>query len=348
MEGKITLKQAVEMLHAINDGFTEQVEGDPMDMDKHVRNLIKFIRQTLNKRKVALPHDWAEGLSPDQKEAFKLDDIQAEWSYEQILKHYNEEADNTPEEEAINLVDDMLLKAAQIKKQDRVRETFLLSKIVQKSGLPIKVGDLRSKVQSMRNDLKSSTSVGGDDEGNGATEITLNTHTEVALAVKDLLNGMHPICVEAGLVYKFMGSHWVAYPPEQVKQFIALNFTHLDIMKRNSDIDGVYKQLLILCDNELNQNQIAFVNVANGMVLENQSNKLLTKPETLEHELQRIREGILNHPSAQMGMWSNEEIKAAQENAVKRFVDGMAAPLNFTTHQREFGATYVLPYLFIF
>ena len=122
------------MLHAINDGFTEQVEGDPMDMDKHVRNLIKFIRQTLNKRKVALPHDWAEGLSPDQKEAFKLDDIQAEWSYEQILKHYNEEADNTPEEEAINLVDDMLLKAAQIKKQDRVRETFLLSKIVQKSG----------------------------------------------------------------------------------------------------------------------------------------------------------------------------------------------------------------------
>ena len=347
VEGKITLKQAVEMLHAINDGFTEQVEGDPMDMDKHVRNLIKFIRQTLNKRKVALPHDWAEGLSPDQKEAFKLDDIQAEWSYEQILKHYNEEADNTPEEEAINLVDDMLLKAAQIKKQDRVRETFLLSKIVQKSGLPIKVGDLRSKVQSMRNDLKSSTSVGGDDEGNGATEITLNTHTEVALAVKDLLNGMHPICVEAGLVYKFMGSHWVAYPPEQVKQFIALNFTHLDIMKRNSDIDGVYKQLLILCDNELNQNQIAFVNVANGMVLENQSNKLLTKPETLEHELQRIREGILNHPSAQMGMWSNEEIKAAQENAVKRFVDGMAAPLNFTTHQREFGATYVLPYRYI-
>lgn len=344
VEGKITLKQSIEMLHAINDGFTEQVEGDPMDMDKHVRNLVKFIRQTLNKRKIALPHDWAEGLTKEQIEGFNLGDVDAEWSYEQILDYYNQEADNTPELKAINLVDEMLLKTAQIKKQDRVRETFILAKIVEKSGLPIKVADLRSKVQSMRAEVKSTTAVGGDENGDGATELTLTTHTEVALAVKDLLNSMHPICVEAGMVYKFMGSHWVAYPPEQVKQFIALNFTNLDIMKRNSDIDGVYKQLLILCDNELNQNQIPYVNVANGVVLENQSNKLLSKPETLQHELQRIREGILAHPSAQMGMWSAEEIEDAQNNAVKRFMDGMAAPLNFTTHQREFGATYVLPY----
>lgn len=344
VEGKITLKQSIEMLHAINDGFTEQVEGDPMDMDKHVRNLVKFIRQTLNKRKIALPHDWAEGLTKEQIEGFNLGDVDAEWSYEQILDYYNQEADNTPELKAINLVDEMLLKTAQIKKQDRVRETFILAKIVEKSGLPIKVADLRSKVQSMRAEVKSTTAVGGDENGDGATELTLTTHTEVALAVKDLLNSMHPICVEAGMVYKFMGSHWVAYPPEQVKQFIALNFTNLDIMKRNSDIDGVYKQLLILCDNELNQNQVPYVNVANGVVLENQSNKLLSKPETLQHELQRIREGILAHPSAQMGMWSAEEIEDAQNNAVKRFMDGMAAPLNFTTHQREFGATYVLPY----
>lgn len=344
VEGKITLKQSIEMLHAINDGFTEQVEGDPMDMDKHIRNLVKFIRQTLNKRKIALPHDWAEGLSPEQIEGFNLADVKAEWSYEQILDYYNQEADNTPELGAINLVDEMLLKTAQIKKQDRVRETFILAKIVEKSGLPIKVGDLRSKVQSMRAEVKSTTAVGGDENGEGATELTLTTHTEVALAVKDLLNSMHPICVEAGMVYKFMGSHWVAYPPEQVKQFIALNFTNLDIMKRNSDIDGVYKQLLILCDNELNNNQIPFVNVANGVILENQSNKLLSRPETLEHELQRIREGVLAHPSAQMGMWTAEEIADAQTNAVKRFMDGMSAPLNFTTHQREFGATYVLPY----
>ena len=43
MEGRISLKQAIEHLYAVNEGFTEQVEGDPMDMDKHVR-LEKIIR----------------------------------------------------------------------------------------------------------------------------------------------------------------------------------------------------------------------------------------------------------------------------------------------------------------
>lgn len=345
--GKISMRQAVEMLYAINDGFTEQVEGDPMDMDKHVRNLVKFIRQTLNKRKTNLPHGWDEGLTKSQIKGFGLDDIEAEWSYEQILEFYNTEADNTPENKALDLVDDMLLKLAQIKNSDPVRETFVTNKIVSKSGLEIKSSDLKSKIRGIRESMKTATSIGGDENGNGSTEINLNTHTEVALAVKDLLQAMHPICVDSGLVYKFMGSHWVLFPVEKVKQFIALNFTHLDIMKRNSDIEGVYKQLLILCESELNNFNKAFVNVANGIIVENQGAKLAKDDHSLNIEIQRIREQILAHPNAQMGIWTAEEIASAQDSAVERFKNNMKSLLTFVPHQRDYGATYVLPYRFL-
>lgn len=160
VEGKITVRQAIDHLYAINDGFTEQVEGDPMDMDKHVRNLIKFVQQTLNKRKIALPSGWDKGLSEEEVRMLGLTEVNEEWSYERILSYYNVEADNTPEDKALELVDDVLLRVAQIKKQDKMRETFILTKIVEKSGLPIKVADLKAQAAKKRSEVQTTTSVG--------------------------------------------------------------------------------------------------------------------------------------------------------------------------------------------
>ena len=53
-----------------------------------------------------------------------LSEVKEEWSYERILNYYNVQADNTPDTEALDLVDEVLLRVAQIKKQDKVRETF--------------------------------------------------------------------------------------------------------------------------------------------------------------------------------------------------------------------------------
>lgn len=63
-------------------------------------------------------------------------------------------------------------------------------------------------------------------------------------------------------------------------------------MKRNSDIDGVYKQLLILCEQGLINNGDAYVNVANGMVVENPAAKLGSDAHTIEKEVERIRNQI--------------------------------------------------------
>lgn len=347
VEGKITVRQAIDHLHAINDSFTEQVEGDPMDMDKHTRNLIKFISQTMNKRKIALPAGWAEGLSDTEIKALGLGEVNEEWSYERLLSYYDVEADNVPEDKSLDLIDEVLFRIAQIKKPDPVREAWLINKIVAKSGLPVKGSDLKQKTRQMRDEVQKTSAIGGDENGDGATEITLNTHTEVALAVLDLLQTLHPVKVDNGTLYKFMGSHWVAFEPTELKQFIAVNFSSLDIMKRNSDIEGVYKQVLILSDQGLVDNPDAFVNVANGMVVENPAAKLVNDDHSMEKEEERLRQSILSHPSAQMGMWSEAEIKSAQDNLVKKFRESSVSPLSFVPHTGEYGATYVLPYRYL-
>lgn len=347
VEGKITVRQAIDFLHEINSDFTEEVVGDPMDMHKHTSNLIKFIHRTLAKRKIALPSGWDEGLSPQEIETLGLTDMNTEWSYEQILDHYNLEADNTEDSKALDLIDTVLLKTAQIKKHDQVRETFILNKILEKSGLGLRLSDLKAKVRQIRDELKTTTSIGGDEDGNGSKEISLNTHTEVALAVKDLLESMHPVVVDSGVMYKFMGSHWVSFNPTELKQFIALNFSQLEIMKRNSDIDGVYKQLLILATQGLVSNQDAYVNVANGMIVENQASKIAQDPTIIEKEIQKIHAQIDAHPNAEMGMWSPEEIEQAKKNAVDQFMDSMKSPLSFIPHDKNYGSTYVLPYRYI-
>lgn len=347
VEGKITVRQAIDFLYEINEDFTEQVVGDPMDMHKHTANLIKFIHKTLAKRKIALPAGWDEGLTVAEIESMGLKDVNTEWTYEQILDFYNVEADNTPDAQALDLIDTVLLKTAQIKKADQVRETFILNKILEKSKLGLRLTDLKGKVRQMRDELKITTSVGGDEDGNGAKEISLNTHTEVALAVKDLLESMHPIVVDSGAMYKFMGSHWVAFNPVELKQFIALNFSQLEIMKRNSDIDGVYKQLLILTKQGLVSNQDAYVNVANGMIVENSAAKIAQDPTIIEREVARIHAQIDSHPSAELGIWTDEQIIEAKENAVKQFMESMKSPLSFIPHDKSYGSTYVLPYRYI-
>ena len=347
--GRITLQKAIDNLYVIDSSFTEQVVGDAMDMDKHVNNLLKFIQKDLFRRKTVLPSGWDDGLEPKIKATLSLNEaFVTEETYEDILAWYNIEADNLDsEEKQLTLIDDAIFKISQIKSEDRMRESFIINKIVSKSGLQVKPADLKYRISSKRDELKKVINIGGDDEGNGATEINLNTHTEVAMAALDFLNSMHEIRVDSGLLHKFVGSHWVVLLPEQAKQFIAKTYSTLDIMKRNSDIEGVYKQMLILAENGLQKNFTSHVNVANGMIVENENAKIIADSPELLQKMDLLRAEILKAPQVEMGMWSEDEIKSAQDNAVARFLEGRKSPLQFTNHDPDFGSTYVLPYRYM-
>lgn len=349
ISGRISLQKAIDSLYVIDSSFTEQVVGDAMDMDKHVNNLLKFIQKDLIRRKTVLPVGWDEELEPKVKTALEANEVfLTEATYEQILEWYNVEADNTVGEHLqLLLIDEAIFKISQIRNEDRMRESFIINKIVQKSGLGIRPADLKARITAKRDELKKIVAIGGDDEGNGATDISLNTHTEVAMAALDFLNSIHPIRVDAGLLYKFMGTHWVAYPADQVKQYIAKTYATLDIMRRNSDIDGVYKQMLILADAGLEKIFHSFVNVANGMIVENENAKIDENSPELQKRIEAIKAHVLTLPQVEAGMWSDEEVLTAQNNAVTRFLEGRKSPLQFTNHDADFGATYVLPYRYV-
>lgn len=347
--GRIPLQKAIDYLYTVNDSFTEAVEGDPMDMDKHVNNLLKFIQRDLKSNKMVLPAGWDDDLNEKVKAALSDNEtFVTEETYEQILEWYNVEADNVNSEAgSIQIIDEAIFKIAQVRVADRLRESFIVKKMVEKSNLGVTPADIKAKIAMKREEIKKMATIQSNEEGEEGTEISLNTHTDVASAALDFLGNMHPIRVDAGLVYKFVGSHWMLYPPEQVKQFIAKAYSNLDIMKRNSDIDGVYKQLLILADNGLDKNHSSYVNVANGMIVENDGAKIDRESPEFSLKIEAIKKQVLENPQIAMGMWTEQQIAEAQENAVNRFIEGMQQPLRFTTHDANYGATYVLPYRYV-
>lgn len=347
--GRVTLQQAIDALFVINDSFTEKVEGDTMDMDKHISNLLKFLQKSLLARQTVLPHGWDINLDPKIKAQLTTNEaFVTEETYDAIFGWYDVEVDNTDSEAAqLDLLDQVVFKIAQLKQEDNIRESFIIQKIVNKSGLGVKASDVSKRIKTKRSELQKVLMVNTDEDGKNGVEINLNTHTEVASAALDFLQMMSPVRVDAGALYRFMGSHWVLYPAEQVKQFIAKNYINLEVMKRNSDIDGVYKQMLILADVGLERETSSYVNVANGMIVENDDAKIDRNSDEFKKQVAQVREAVMQSPQALMGTWTQEQIVMAQEKAEQRFIDGLNSPLHFINHTDSFGATYVLPYRYI-
>lgn len=347
--GRVTLQQAIDGLYVINEAFTEKVEGDPMDMDKHISNLLKFLQKSLLTRKTVLPQGWDENLDTRIKAQLQSNDaFQTEQTYEEIYDWYNLEVDNTETEaKQLDLLDEVVFKISQLKQEDNIRESFIINKIVAKSGLNVRVGDVSKRIRAKRTELQKVMQVDTDEEGKNGVEINLNTHTEVATAALDFLKMMCPIRVDAGALYRFMGSHWVLFMPDEVKQFIAKNYIHLDIMKRNSDVDGVYRQMLILAEAGIERESSSYVNVANGMIIENEDAKLAKNPAEVAAQVQLIREKVLTLPQVVSGIWTKTQIQDAQNNAEKRFLESLNSPLLFVNHTDSYGATYVLPYRYV-
>lgn len=265
IRGEITVKRAVDMMYSLEADFTQQVVGDAMDMHKHIRNLIKFIIQDLRRTNGVLPIGWEEGLSKEDIANMGLSEFDGEWTYPQIIEKFSVEVDNT--RDPLTAVNFALGKMSQIGSPDPIYETDAFQKMIDKSSHRLKMVDLKNKLKKMREERLVSTVVLNED-GEEVSKLDLNTHTEIALAALDRMNSLNPVRVEEGVFYQWFGSHWVMQKDQQIKNFIARQFKKVPLMKRNSDIDGVFKQMANLAEQKLMRDARHFVNVANGILLE--------------------------------------------------------------------------------
>lgn len=260
-KGLITLKEAIRLLYAVEEGFVQQVAGDAMDMDKHVGNLINFLRHDLENPNHVLPKGWDDGLTPEELKAFGLDQLEdkVEWSYDQIQRQVAEkqEADVSP----VDTVLEMVKKMSQVIAPNAILERATIRTMAKQSGGMLTAGDITQELTRIRTEAKTSHMV--------LPGVELTSHSAVALAVLTKMSEFNSMAVdEANTLYRFMGSHWVEVSLEDLKLYISTNFKNLDIVRRNSDVKGIAELVHVHADRGLNTSDINGVNFANGFLSE--------------------------------------------------------------------------------
>ena len=254
-KGMITLKAAISMLYAVNESFVQQVVGDEMDMDKHVSNLIGFLRKDLLNPNVRLPIGWDEGYTAEEIAAFGLDlQDKVELTYEQISDRFLAQiADN---QDNIKALKKGVNEIAGILEPDQIEEQALIRQMAKAVGQGVSAADIKAQVGKQRLAAKQT-----------ASKAPLESHGDVARATLAYFNEIAPLKTDdSGTIYKWMGSHWVVAETTEMKNFIASNFRGCELVRRNSDVKGVCELLHVVAPSGLQVKPTPGVNFANGFL----------------------------------------------------------------------------------
>lgn len=272
LRGERTFLECVQMLQAYNDQFVAKVAGDEVDINKHVLNIVRFLRRDVYDKKKTLPVGWDEGLTAEQKKQLGLDftEDQEMWTYEQIMGFLKDEFEKDQAQGgaiAMAAIEKAVVKLAFSTNLSRLDIDRIIDYIV-------KGGHCNIKAPSIKGYIKDITS---KDAMLGVN------HTEIAMAtIKDITN-IHPVRIHLESFWRWMGSHWEEYEEYNIRQLIAINYGHMDAARRSSDIKGI---LAIIKDHlphdltELKLNNRG-INFANGFLIQDGADK--TKFNLLEH-----------------------------------------------------------------
>lgn len=263
---EITVKEAIGILHSVNETFVQQVEGDLMDMDKHISNFIGFLLNDVEVNKRPLPLGWDRGLDDVAKEklGLTLRKDQVEKTYEAIMGEFSASLEaGKPMVDSIRAA----LEAIALKSTvDELQEKSYLRDMASGSEKQFTLADLSSYVKERRvNDRKET-------RGENGEKTLLEDHTSVATAalarmVKLFPKNTDPIrSDETGRVYKWMGSYWEEFKRSEIEEYISRNFQGLDITRKRGDITGITAQFIIFCPKRLKRDIRVGVNFNNGFL----------------------------------------------------------------------------------
>ncbi|WCD44144.1 putative DNA primase [Xylophilus phage Lumi] len=252
VRGERTLRESIGMLQSYGANFIENVAGDPVDIDKHVNNLIKFLhRDVLDKGKV-LPRGWDTGYDAEElrKMGVTLGINETEWTFEEVKtflqQKFEEHADGKPRADA---VEEILLKLSRSKQLTKIDEERILKYIFDVSGLNVGMATLRARLRELRS---------GDVLG--------NDHSEIARAVLKDLEQWNIVRYHREKFMKWNGSHWIEYDKNTILQHISSRYGHLPACKKSSDINGIIKVMSFITEQGIERRPVMGVNCANGFL----------------------------------------------------------------------------------
>ena len=249
--GELSVKQAIERMHAWHSACTETIAGDPIDITKGINTMLGFlVSDVIGPKKKPLPTGWDEGYTPEELEkmGLKFTDEQVEWTFEQIKTYLFMEFEKKQDPADRNkIIEYGLDKIHRSPSMTTLEEESLLKYIAGTNSKLVSVPILRKRLKEMRS--------GG---------ILGVNHTEIAEEAIKILEKTGLIRKNKGQIWQWAGSHWEPIPDQEVLKMIAEEFGDLPAASKAND----HKGILTLMGNLIPQNidPIGGVNFANGFL----------------------------------------------------------------------------------
>lgn len=257
LRGERTLKEAVGMLESYNEEFVQNVAGDPVDVQKHVRNLVGFLRRDVMEKKKILPESWDEGLSEEDKQRLGCDftaDME-EWRLDQILEFLRTEfeRDGGKGDIAMAAVEKILLKMGSSKNLTELDKDRIMSYMTKTGQVGVTVAGLRRHLKKL----------------NEAETMQGTNHSEIARAFIEDLQALHPVCYGAGKFWKYNGAYWEQLQDGRLQAMISENYGHMAACRKHGDIKGIRQLVADLLPQGLPElgSDVMTINFANGVLV---------------------------------------------------------------------------------
>lgn len=264
LRGEITLKEAIDMLIAWCSTQVENVAGDPVDVNKGVRNLVKFLmNDVLGPKKKVLPRGWDLGLTEEEKKSLNInesEDIVA-WNYEKVRSYLREQLESL--EDSVKRTQSIEYAVERIARSNMsVIEEEQCLKYIALTNKEISVPALRKRLCELR-----SNGLIGDN------------HTEIAKAVLKDINDRIPdyesydttrefnsLRYTQDKFWKWGGSHWEILERNEILKVISSEYGFLPAAKKSNDHVGILNVMKTLLHTSLSDLDVKGVNFANGFV----------------------------------------------------------------------------------
>lgn len=256
MRGERSVKEAVGMLRSYHTEYVERVAGDEVEIEKHVENLLRFLRKDVLDKGKILPDGWDDGLSVEMKEQWGINfgADQVEWSFLELrdyMKDQFETEGGLDEARKMTVIDKVLRKISASNQLMKLDEERLLQFIVDVSGLGLRMSAVRQRLAELRR---------GDILG--------TDHSEIARVTLKDLEDTWPIRRHAGGLWRYMGSHWEPMPEGLILAKISNDFGSLSAARKSNDHRGILTVMTNLCEDGIQESKVRGVNFANGFLTE--------------------------------------------------------------------------------
>ncbi|WMC09524.1 DUF5906 domain-containing protein [Oceanimonas pelagia] len=250
LEGSVTLKDGLARLAGAHETWQPS-----HPLDHYQQMMFRWGEEDLQRRQLALPLGWDDGLTEGEKKALNLpwgDHLQ-EWSFERLRdyayegfsKHYDNEQGRAQVLEAC------LNEMAKAPSLSEVEADLLKQFLCRQSRLGLKQAGLNKRLRDRQQERVFGT-----------------THTEIAEDMVRRLTRVHDYRYTDYAYYRYTGSHWEYTAYGYLRRFISLNYGRCKSARKEQDQRSIMNMVRHALERRFPEQDKSGINFVNGYLSE--------------------------------------------------------------------------------